>query len=331
MRSFYLCLSGLVVMTLLSCSKKDRVAATPPEVYVAGSERPVAGGDYNAVLWRSAGPAQKASGGESFGVDVFISGNDIYTCGGIGDKAVYWKNGQVTELTNGNFYATATAIFVKDNIVYVAGYERNSNGFYVAKYWRNGTEVVLSDGSTHAQTSDMIVVGNDIYITGKDAAGALYWKNGTPVVIGSFNINLIKIFVENNDVYVAGGEYTGAGTVIAAYWKNGNEVKLTADNGYGSIMDMFVQNGVVYAAGYEKIGSWNVARYWKNGEGVTISDPSARGSYAFGIALRGKDVYVGFNEDTPDFGAQTRYWHNGQATTLSETGYRTEGSAIALK
>lgn len=331
MRSFFLCLSGLAVMTILSCSKKDRVATTPPEVYIAGSERPVNGNDFNAVLWRSGGPAQKVTGGESFSVDIFISGNDVYTCGNTNNKAVYWKNGQMTELTNGDFYASASAIVVKDNIVYVAGYERNSNGFYVAKYWKNGTEVILSDGSTHARVEDLAVVGNDIYIVGSDAAGALYWKNGTPVVIRSSNVILRKIFVDNNDVYVAGSDYTGSGNVIAAYWKNGNEVKLTADNGYASIMDIVVQNGVVYAAGYEKIGSTSVARYWKNGEGTTISAPSARGGYAFGIALRGKEVFVGFNEDPPDHVAKTGYWHNGQVTTLSETGYSTEGLAIALK
>jgi hypothetical protein len=216
--------------------------------------------------------------------------------------------------------------------VYVCGYQRGSSGLYVAKYWKNGVEVLLSDGSSAAETTDILIVGNDIYVTGRDGSETLYWKNGVRVVLNDPSyIVLNKIFVDKNDVYLAGLKSVVTGSPVATYWKNGNEVKLSAANGYAGIRDIVVQNGDVYLAGYEKVGTWIVARFWKNGEAITISDPSARGSYAVSIGLRGKDVYVAFNEDTPDYSSRVRYWHNGKATTISETAYTSEVAAMVLK
>jgi len=64
---------------------------------------------------------------------------DIYFLVGYeGNVGKYWKNGVATALTDGTKIASANAITVVRNDVYVVGGERNGNGISVAKCWKNG-------------------------------------------------------------------------------------------------------------------------------------------------------------------------------------------------
>src|SRR5688572_533413 len=90
-------------------------------------------------------------------------------------RAAYWKNGNFVSLTNNSaMYGIAKSITVSGNDVYIAGYERNNNGFPypIVKYWKNGTEVSLTAGTPYNYG-----LGNSIYVSGSDVYVAGYFAN----------------------------------------------------------------------------------------------------------------------------------------------------------
>jgi hypothetical protein len=142
---------------------------------------------------------------QSIITSMFISGNDVYASGNIYridpvfnspiiDTAVYWKNGAMTVLPSGGYDAHTTAIAVKGNDVYVAGYINNGNWNSMnmdyrvphATLWKNGIPVTLSKGVFASYTNNMVLSGNDVYVGGTevtDSTVTAYWKNGTPVTL----------------------------------------------------------------------------------------------------------------------------------------------------
>ncbi|MBB5439315.1 hypothetical protein HDC92_003002 [Pedobacter sp. AK017] len=132
---------------------------------------------------------------------VFASGSDKYVAGNQNNAttglamATIWKNGTATTLTAGTAsVGVATAVFVKGNEVYVAGYEQENyygGGPTFAKYWKNGMEVKLSTASSGA--TGIAVFGTDVYVSGWENNGAYnvakYWKNGVAVNLGNTTLN----------------------------------------------------------------------------------------------------------------------------------------------
>jgi len=123
-----------------------------------------------------------------------------------------------------------------------------------------------------------------VYVCGIDGNGkAVYWKNGTvfPLTDGTTRNALAgSIFVDGNDVYVAGHEAYDQehGWTQAKYWKNGEAIPLTYGvyDYYGNpgiyyfyngvappfsvnsgATSIFVDNGNVYAVGWQ----YSVKRY----------------------------------------------------------------------
>jgi hypothetical protein len=56
------------------------------------------------------------------------------------------------------------------------------------------------------------------------ASVATHWKNGVPLQLGYGTANAIS--VSGGNIYVAGLADKGAGSLMRAYWKNGNLVTL---------------------------------------------------------------------------------------------------------
>jgi hypothetical protein len=199
-------------------------------VYVSGYEQ--TGSLRAAKCWKNGNEITLDKGKHESceATSVFVIGSDVYAAGygwtgalyNAVTTAVFWKNGQITDLTDGTNAARATSLFVAGNTVYVAGYDESGDPFEntqgpqkyhsVAKYWQNGTAIGLSDGKYDAQALSLYIAGKDVYTAGYEANGepgwdmnggeiikqvAKYWKNGVAVPLsdGKDNYYATSIFV----------------------------------------------------------------------------------------------------------------------------------------
>jgi hypothetical protein len=221
----------------------------------------------------------------------------------VGDSAVYpifgkvatiWKNGRPAFLPSYRLLASGygggavethsdyvSGIYVSGNDVYVSG---GSNSYYAdkdssiqfAKYWKNGVLINLTPGlieksgtsiTGYPMTSGIFVSGSDVYLSGyRGYNQALYWKNGNPVFLTTeqtFGAAADAIFVDGNDVYVAGNLADSIGNNHAVYWKNGVVTRLSNNRSGGYAIT--VVNGDIYVAGVEYIDNIGYPTYWKNG------------------------------------------------------------------
>jgi hypothetical protein len=120
-------------------------------MYVSGSDVYAVGtsikstGSYDSIMWKNGAPTRISILPNS----IFVSNNDIYIAGRVGNYASIWKNGTITQLTNGVNQAFATSVFVIGSDVYASGYEKiNGTINCIVKFWKNGVATNLTDGTT---------------------------------------------------------------------------------------------------------------------------------------------------------------------------------------
>jgi hypothetical protein len=150
--------------------------------------------------------------------------------GGNGSQAMIWANGAETPLTDGSFVSDATSIFVSGSDVYVCGGIINTNiaPYWRAVYWKNGAINYLTDGSSFAIANSIVVVGSDVYVAGNysstgasSSANATLWKNKVATNLSKNSGSANSLFIKGSDVYVGGYKYLNG--YRAAIWKNGSE------------------------------------------------------------------------------------------------------------
>jgi len=173
----------------------------------------------------------------------------------------------------------------------------------------------------HIMVLASIFDGREIYIAGRGTvSGATLWHNGTlQVLTGVAGTTALSLFVNGNDVYVAGGAYNhwfGFDTTFV--WKNGVVQNLDRKELAGAT-SVFVSGNDVYAAGWGDDG----AVLWKNGQATSLGNEGANALF-----LSGSDVYVAGWERRNIGQTQAlvaKYWKNGASQTLS-----TGGSGISV-
>jgi len=228
-------------------SEANSVYVYNGDVYAVGSEESAITHNRIAKLWIN-GKTYNLSDEKTLMVasSVYVHNGDVYvagfelplepvscgTCVQIRSGfaiAVLWKNGQLQYLTDGVHNAWATSVFVSDNDVYVAGFERMD-----ARLWKNGVAQDLEKGTWNwvdplpENAYSVFVSGKDVYV-----AGSKVWKNGKVLYERGGNYHFESIFVSDNDVYVVGRETNfGGGYDAAQLWKNG----VIQDISYGSTM-----------------------------------------------------------------------------------------------
>jgi|GEM_PF-5222257 len=199
--------------------------------------------------------------------------------------AGYLKNGD--QVIVGGPSSRATDIVVKGNDVYLAG-SSNSR----ATVWKNG-DIFYMDAFASTVISAIAIKDNDVYFAGTYGDRATIWKNGSPALLRTGNSTATAIFVQGNDLYVAGTVDLSNGRRVACYWKNGNEFLLVSDSYNTVVNGLFVVGNDVYVTGLNS-GYWPV--YWKNEKIFNLQeDVPANYTREYtmgGIAVSGADVYV---------------------------------------
>ena len=260
-------------------------------VYIAGAI------DNRAVFWKdgvanflTAIPANQNK--YAYAVKILVYNNDVYVLGNEDDSTIngyvttikLWKNGILTNITNGTTAAEGYGFDVYNGDVYICGSERTGNTNYVTKIWKNGVATILTkDTFDYADPTNIKVVNGDVYVSGIGSRSipnygssnrALYWKNGIINYLSTAantNTNTSGIFINNTDLYITGYEnifgQTGSTGVV---WKNGIKTTLTFSAPYTSAdpYSVFVDNNDVYIAGsvmQQNQGTYfSNAGYWKN-------------------------------------------------------------------
>ena len=211
--------------------------------------------------------------------------------------------------------------------IYISGYRYYDPGnSSIACYWKIGEDspIDLEEGNPGG-AFQIKIYGNDIYICGvyNDVVGstntkACYWKNGKIVKLDCpySNSFAASIAIADGLVYVC-GQYWSGGIEYACYWING--VFHYLDSTFGSaaraIFFESVSNIVLIAGYYDDdvtAGIQSHACYWKDGVLFSLPDNGTGYSDSFGIAYKGKDLYMcGYNYDNITTNQRACYWKNG--------------------
>jgi sulfur transfer complex TusBCD TusB component (DsrH family) len=273
------------------------------DVYVTGRASSIGENDFGiAMLWKN-GVARDLSADApvawyaSSAYSVYVENNDVYVAIQNNGEENYintasiWKNGTVTDITDGVRDAHPRSLYVSNGNTYVAGWEWKENYTYLAKLWKNGEETALADN--HSFAYSIYVSGNDVYVAGYDASGDVHkaklWKNGVATVLNSgFGYSeASSVFVSGNDVYVAGEEEDANGNNLARLWKNGVATSLGDGSRPAGAMSVYVLDSNVYVLGVEiNANDRIVGKIWKNGKEITTISDEANDVYAMSIFIK---------------------------------------------
>jgi len=227
-------------------------------------------------------------------------------------------------------YSRATSVFVSGADVYVAGEVtwHIYGSFTEAVLWKNGVAQYFTNRlQSSSEVASVFVSSGDTYVAGKLRYNGAYgsgpfaavWRNGTPTRPISAE-TVTSVFVFGSDVYVAGVAYgtgpTGQIFRIPMLWKNYITQMPIGGRSEGEASSVFVSDGDVYVAGYEKSddGQNNIAVLWKNGSPQYLSD-GTRNANASSVFVFDNDVYVTVND-----GSATALWKNGTPQQLTAGG-----------
>jgi len=232
-------------------SLANGITVSQGNVYISGDVN--SDSSYLATVWMNGAATQLMDGfldGSNLpnltdANSLYVSGADVYVAGLVdkciliatntyycGDVAVYWKNGNPTELvqlTNGGTESLATSIFVSGADVYVTGNEFGISPS-VPMLWKNGQAITLPASLTAAQS--VFVNGPDVYVAGACGENACYVLNGAVQVLPNVSSSSSgvsqanQVIVSGSDVYVA-GETEGT----PAYWADGTLYSLSTSTG----------------------------------------------------------------------------------------------------
>lgn len=340
---FNLSLTAIIVLLLFGCKKgltekeADQLSGTSkqgstlrtltvPDVYVAGSE----GG---AKYWKNGTGVTLPGGSTANGI--VVVGTDVYVCGYGSDPstgnlvAQYWKNGVLTNLSDGTDHYIAIGIAVSGTDVYVAGRLGIFSGSAV--YWKNGVEISLGSGEANGVFA---AANGDIYIPNGEFGNPSYWKNGTLVTLPApSNVTARAIAVNGSDVFVVGMRTLGA-SETAIYWKNGVQQPISTQFNTHAMAVAVNSNGQPVISGItgQDLNNMHIA-YWDALQDLHILASGQQVAASTGIAVdqTTNDVYVcgsEFNGQNPP--AIAKYWKITNTGSVTPVTLGTNATALAI-
>jgi hypothetical protein len=295
--------------------------------YAAGYEKNTSGKEV-ATVWKIKGSRVTPfplSGGtkNARAVRLAVKGTDLYAAGyeqnaGNIPIAKIWTisgDGTVTSvlsLTDGTKSAGASALVVKGDDLYVAGYEQNAGHVPIAKIWKisgDGTVtpvLSLTDGTESAGVTNLVVNGDDLYAAGYEIDALInrfVWKirGGTvkeaaitlPTAMTSSEIALA---VQGGTLYAAGNDYD-----LSKIWRINNSGTAIAETFSvnetpAAVTALAVKGTDLYAAGYEGGYNAETATVWRmlgtTGIPVVARLPGPEVTVALALALEGADFHL---------------------------------------
>lgn len=155
-----------------------------------------------------------------------------------------------------------------------------------------------------------------VYVAGKQDKAIKVWKNGVLLHTLTDGVEYTMaedIFVDGDDVYVAGAEYNANRKYVAKIWKNGSEAFTFGSGEYESnAVGVHVSAGNVYTAGTEYTKTGSIARIWKNNEVLYELATNDNNPVLTAMYVDGNDIYVcGTSEETPFSRRKATVWKNG--------------------
>jgi len=233
----------------LGDAEAKSIAVNDNGIFIAGRTYGKKSNGYDltiATLWKNGSPSRLSSTDiDSYANCVTLDGNDVYVGGNqrnlemSGARAVYWKNGVMTELVDFNhkLASDVNEIVLYGKDVYSVGHFDHS-----AAYWKNGTLVALLPDvrsylySMYLKGSAFFLAGN-IYRSSNDG-NLVYWKNSMNSVqkpISGYASGMsdnASLGVYNGHVYVPGfmRPLTTGSLNKAIYWRDNEVITLPADS-----------------------------------------------------------------------------------------------------
>ena len=233
-------------------------------------------------------------------VDFYAVGGNYPTSGS--SRAILWKNGVATFLTDGTYQARAYSVYVDQGNTYVVGEENGQ-----ARYWKNGVlqdmGILTADYFTNVQ-----VVNNKVYILGRDGSEIKLWEDSVPTTITGFS---------GTNPYPCGFKVVGNDKYVLIHsdntsnlWKNGTNTVLSDGIKLDTTRDLCVVGSNTYVLAEESYNGARKLKYWKNGV-VNYINNASNNVRAFHIDVYNSNVYIGGALDY-----KANYWKNGVATQV---------------
>lgn len=231
-------------------------------------------------------------------VDLFLEEYDVYISGYVDNRAAYWKNGEITYLTDNitsSYTAESSSISASGSDVYIVGYTGDDRS---PVYWKNGEANTISSLPL-ATVYSIKAYGSDVYVAFMDRMNqsnqnnAKLWKNGSLVPLNGLDpVNFSSctdVEVSGSDVHAIGLESVD-NLVRSKYWLNGEQVELiTGSPNYSLFTDIAVEGNDVHIVGYQLDANNNsVYKHWKNGLETPLSSDIA----PYLVAASGQDVFM---------------------------------------
>jgi hypothetical protein len=190
-----------------------------------------------------------------------------------------------------------------------------------------------NDSPSSEPTPNPIPV-SDFFIGGYTSTSPsveFYYKNNvkTSLAVATNELASVRdIYVDGNDVYIAGHVYvypaTGNSYTQPCYWKNGVKINLPyigVTTEYADTEKVTVANGNVYVVGVvaENFSAKRQIVVWRNGVISYITTYSETNSYLpSSICIYNDDIYIGGTEYNGT-NINAKFWKNGAPTSLTTT------------